>query len=130
MHPLFVLFIAADIVVMLAVFLYIRKHVRVNVKVEAGGTPMTLGFETIRALATFANAQDERIGNYMQANWSGAPEQLPSVLATLLDTLEADARTQNLPVERHTLKSIIEASLRKHRVGKGREIREALDKVA
>ena len=84
----------------------------------------------MRALATFAGEQHERIGAHVRMHWSGIPEQLPGVVKTLLDELEIEARAQDLPVDRESLKTMLAASLRKHGVGKGGVLGEAMKQVA
>jgi len=66
----------------------------------------------------------------MRANWSGIPDQLPPVLTALLDELERRARTKGLPLDRAALKAMLAASLRSHRIGRGRERDEAFKLVA
>jgi len=66
----------------------------------------------------------------MRANWSGMPEQLPSVLSALLDELERGAKAKNLPLDRDVLKTMLASSLRSHRIGKDSERNEAFKRVA
>lgn len=116
-------------VIMAAVaFLRARGHLSVQVEVEKKSAPLTM--EQIRALTAFANEQHQRIGNYMQANWSGAPEELSGVLARLIESIEQDARARGLTTDRDVIESMVEASLRAHKVAKGGDVREALKKVA
>jgi hypothetical protein len=79
---------------------------------------------------TFAREQHARIGEYMRANYSGVPEQLPSVITALLDELERTAKAQNLPLDREKLKPMLASSLRMHGIGKARERDEAFARVA
>lgn len=83
-----------------------------------------------RALAAFTNERHARIGEYMRANWSGAPEQLPQVLQALLDELEREARGQNLTIDREALKTLLSRSLQMHQIGPGPEVRKAIARVA
>jgi hypothetical protein len=128
----FTLFIVADIVIMAAVMFYLLRRRMLTVQLQAtrAAKPGLLSIDGIRALTEFANAQHERIGNYLQANWSGAPEQLPSVLGKLIATLEEEARAKGIPADRDLLTSVVEASLRAHRIAKGHDVREALKKAA
>ena len=130
MHPFVAVFIATNIIVTVAVLLIVFRRMRVSVQVTQGASPVALSIEGIRALTDFAKTQHERIGNYMQANWSGIPDQLPGVLGRLLDTLEAEAKAKGIIADRDTLKSVLEASLRSHKIGKRGEVSEALAKVA
>jgi hypothetical protein len=86
--------------------------------------------DQIRALMRFAREQHARIGEYMRANYSGVPEQLPSVITALLDELERTAKEQDLPLDRDKLKPMLASSLRMHGIGKTRERDEAFARVA
>jgi hypothetical protein len=83
-----------------------------------------------RALAAFTNERHARIGEYMRANWSGAPEQLPQVLQALLDQLEREAHEHNLRIDREALKTLLSRSLQMHQIGHGAEVRKAIARVA
>ena len=130
MHPFTAIFIATNIIVTVAVLLIVFRRMRVSVQVTQGTSPIALSIEAIRVLTDFAKTQHERIGNYMQANWSGMPDQLPGVLGRLLDSLQADAQAKGITVERDTLKVVLATSLRTHKIGKRGEVSEALAKVA
>lgn len=123
----FVLF-GAGLLILPLMIVALRGRLSLQVHVEKKTAPLSL--DQVRALTAFANEQHERIGNDMQANWSGAPEQLPAVLGRLIDTLEQEARAKGLPVDRDMLTSVVEASLRSHRIAKGGQVREALKKAA
>ena len=66
----------------------------------------------------------------MRANWSGAPEQLPHVLESLLGEMEHDAQARGLTVSRDLLKSILASSLRQQHLAKGNELEQAMKQVA
>jgi len=81
-------------------------------------------------LGEFTKAVHPRIGDYVRANWSGVPEQLPEVLRSLLDEIGREARSRGLGIDRDTLKLVLARSLAMHGIGQGAEIRHALEKVA
>ena len=89
-----------------------------------------MSMDQLHVLGEFAREQHPRIGEYMRANWSGMPDQLPSVLTGLLDELEQSAKAKNLPLDRGMLKAMLASSLRSHRIGKGSERDEAFKRVA
>ena len=125
------LFIVADLLIMGAVMFYLLRRRMLTLRVQGTRTASpVLSIESMRALSEFANTQHERIANYLQANWSGAPEQLPGVLERLLDSIEHEARAKGITADRDTLKSVMDASLRAHKLANGGEVREALAKVA
>jgi len=66
----------------------------------------------------------------MRANWSGMPEQLPSVITALLDELDRPPREKGLALDRGVLKPCSPARSARNRIGRGRELREAIQKVA
>ena len=130
MNQLLVTFIVADIFITAAVLIYVFKRRRASGQIMVLPSAASATIEGFRALAAFAKEQHERIGNYMQANWSGAPENLPTVLSRLLDAIEQDAKAKGITADRETLKMLLSTSLRSHKIGSGREVRDALAKVA
>jgi hypothetical protein len=123
-------FLALDVLVTIVVIVVVLK-LRGNLFAMAlGAKPGTVNADQIRALMTFAREQHARIGEYMRANYSGVPEQLPSVITALLDELERTAKEQNLPLDREKLKPMLASSLRMHGIGKARERDEAFARVA
>jgi len=127
---LLVPFLVVDVIVALAVVIAVLK---------LRGSPMAVSFRAVsniasmdqmRALEAFSIEQHRHIGEFMRASWSGIPDQLPSVLTSLLDELERAAKEKNLPLEREALKAMLAASLRSHRIGKGSEVNEAFKRVA
>ena len=127
-------FLIPFIVLDLIVFAIVLKkvlglHGRARV-MTLPGTSSAMGLEQFPALAKFAREQHKRIGEYMRANWSGIPEQLPSVISALLNELERDAQEQGLVVQRDLLATVLATSLRSHRIAKGRELDGALKQVA
>ena len=100
MNSLIVMFIVANLFITAAVLIYVFKHRRVSSQGMLLPNTASVTIEAVRALASFAKEQHERIGNYVQANWSGTPEHLPTVLARLLDAIEQDARAKGVTVDR------------------------------
>jgi len=95
------------------------------VKIE--GAVSNVNFRDLMELTKDKHA---RIGEYIRANWSGAPEQLPSVLETLLAELERDAQSRGMTIDRTLLKSILASSVRQHHLAKGKELEQAMKQVA
>lgn len=123
-------FVLFDVVIMAVVVWYIVQRRKARAERRNDGTATIVDLDSIRALATFAKDQHERIGQYMRANWSGIPAQLPLVLAALLIELERDAVAKGVLVEHGALKTMLGASLRAHRIGSPHDVHQALDKVA
>ena len=115
-------FILLDIVVTLAVVTFVMR------RRESG--PVVIAGLSITALRAFTDAIHPRIGEYVRANWSGVPEQLPPILETLLGEMDAEARKQGLELDRDTLKTALRMSLASHRVAPGKSLDEALAHVA
>jgi hypothetical protein len=123
-------FLSLDVLVTIVVIVVVLK-LRGNLFAMAlGAKAGTVNADQMRALMTFAREQHARIGEYMRANYSGVPEQLPSVITALLDELERTAKEQNLPLDRAALKPMLASSLRMHGIGKPRERDEAFTRVA
>ena len=130
MNHLMLPFIAFDLIVTIVVIAVVLK-LRGNLFVMAMGAKAgTVNPEQMRALLAFAREQHTHIGEYVRANYSGMPEQLPSVITALLDELERSAKEQNLPLDRAALKPMLASSLRMLRIAKPRERDEAFARVA
>jgi hypothetical protein len=130
MSPRILIFIAADLVLSACVVYFaLRRRVPAPGAVAAA-MPGVVNIESVRALAAFAKGQHDRIGVYMRMNWSGMADQLPGVLAPLLDQLESEAVAQGLPADRNAMKALLATSLRSHGIGTGNAVRDALEKVA
>lgn len=122
----FLLFIVFDIAVTaLVIYLVMKKRVRVSIGVEVKKTAVDF-----KGLMDLTRDEHPRIGEYLRTNWSGDPSQLPAVLESLLGQLEEKARHRGLDVDRETLKAILATCVRQHRLVKGRDLGEALEKVA
>jgi len=119
-------FIVVDLVVMaVIVYLFVSRRVRFTMDVSGGASGVDFN-----ALMAFTREKHARIGEYVRANWSGAPDQLPHVLETLMAELERDAQSRGLAVDRDLLKSVLASSIRSHRVVKSRDLGEAMKRVA
>jgi hypothetical protein len=123
-------FVLFDIVIMAVVVWYIVQRRKARAERSSSGVAAIVDLDSIRALATFAKEQHERIGQYMRTNWSGMPDQLPGVLTALLIELERDAIRKGVVIEHGAIKTMLGASLRAHKIGSPHDVREALDKVA
>ena len=119
-------FIILDLVITAVVIgLFVSGRLKLNVKID--GSVTTVNF---RELMEFTKDKHERIGEYIRANWGGSPEQLPSILETLLAELERDAQTRGLKADRTLLKSILASSVRQHHLTRGKELEQAMKQVA
>jgi hypothetical protein len=96
----------------------------------AGSNSRRIVGADFKALTAFTTAIHPQVGDYVRANWSGMPEQLPAVLRVLLDDLEREARQRGLHVDRPMLKLLLARSLAQHGIGNGTDVRHALDEVA
>ena len=130
MNHLMLPFIAVDLIITIVVIAVVLK-LRGNLFVMAMGAKAgTVDPDQMRALLAFSREQHARIREYMRINYSGMPEQLPSVITTLLDEVERSAKEQNLPIDRAQLKTMLAGSLRILGIGKARERDEAFARVA
>ena len=130
MNHLLIPFLVLDLIVMFAVLFGVLKLRGSAFMVSFRNVASIVSMDQMRALEAFSIEQHQHIGEYMRANWSGIPDQLPAVLTSLLDELERSAKAKNLPLEREALKAMLAASLRSHRIGKGSERNEAFKRVA
>ncbi len=130
MNHFLVPFLVVDLFVTLVVVVAVLKLRGSVFAMAIGAKSGTVSADQMRALMTFAREQHARIGEYMRANYSGMPEQLPPVITALLDELESTAKAQNLPLDRAALKPMLASSLRMHGIGKARERDEAFARVA
>jgi hypothetical protein len=125
-HPWITLSLVVYVVVLGMVTLLIATG---RLKLKGSFKVITNGVD-LRALAAFTREKHPRIKEYLSANWSGAPEQLPHVLESLLAELDHDARERGLTLNREMLKSILASSVRAHRVVKTHDLGEAMKQVA
>ncbi len=130
MAAILIPFVLFDVVIMAVVVWYILQRRKQRAERSKGDTATVVNLDDLRALATFAKDQHERIGQYMRTNWNGSPATLPGVLTALLIELERDAMARKLIVDRGSIKTMLGGSLRAHKIGSPDTLREALDKVA
>src|SRR5262249_18333510 len=116
MNHLLIPFILLDMVVT-AIVVVVAMRLRTSpLAVSLRNLTSIVGMDQLRALEQFAREQHQHIGEYMRANWSGNPDQLPAVITALLNDLERSAREKNLPLQRDLLKAMLASSLRAHRI--------------
>jgi hypothetical protein len=123
-------FIVVDLIVTVVVIVTVLKLRGSAWAVSYRNVASIVSLDRMRALEAFSLEQHQHIGEFMRANWSGIPDQLPAVLTALLDELERSAREKGLPLDRQILKALLASSLRSHRIGKGSERNEAFKRVA
>jgi hypothetical protein len=130
MNGWLMLFFVIDVLVTIAIVLVVFK-VRVSGKVTfvTKGAALT-DLSQLGPLMTFARERQDRIADYVQANWSGMPDQLPGVLSSLMDQLEGEARAQGHTFSRELLKTAVTTALRSKRVAKPDDVDSALAKAA
>jgi hypothetical protein len=122
MNPWLVAFIVFDVVVTTAVGLWI---------IRSRGAALTgvLGVD-FAGLRRFSDSAQNIATEYLRANYSGDPEQLPGVLTGLLDRLESEARAQNLPFGRDVLRGVIRQLASRPNLASASEITKAMKRVA
>ena len=99
--------LAAVVAVDLAISAYvIRRVLRKRIPRANGENSPTVFTLDIRALRQFTQALHPRIGDYVRANWSGIPDDLPPVLEHLLGELETEARARFRSTRRITYAEI------------------------
>ena len=123
------LILAHVIVTIAVVAIVLRRHFTMSA-MQLPQDAVLADLAQIGPLANFAKERHERIADYVRANWSGMPDQLPGVLTSLLDQLEREARAQGHTFSRELLKTVVATSLRSHRLAKANEIGEALELAA
>jgi hypothetical protein len=123
MTPWILAIVAVDVVVGLVIIRRVLERSRAG-----RNGPVIAGLD-LKALREFADTVHPRVGEYVRANWSGVPSDLPGVLGHLLDDLERDAKDRGLPLGRPILKQLIERSLHSLDIGRS-EVREALKQIA
>src|SRR5688572_2254238 len=122
--------ILADVIVTIAIVTYVFRRRFTLSAMQVPQDAVLADLAQIGPLTAFAKERHERIGDYVRANWSGIPDQMPSVLTSLLDQLEREARSQGHTFSRELLKTVVATSLRSHRLVKSDEVGEALEKAA
>jgi len=133
MNPL-LLFIVVFAVVDLAVTTIIIRKLLAR---KAAGQPIPFlqaasrpSLSDVRGLREFTDAIHPRLGELVRSNWSGDEASLVTVLPMALDEADREAKSRGLTLDRIVLKKLVEASLARHRIAHGSQIREALQRVA
>jgi hypothetical protein len=116
-----VAFVAFDIVVTVIVLRAVLAR--------RGGLSGLLGVNLQRIMA-LSNEMESETERYLRANWSGDPATLPLVLRSLLDTFEARAREQEVPVTRAELKPMLARLVLARSLAENRDVQEAMKQVA
>jgi len=119
--------IVIDLIVTIGVVAFVVRRRNRQMSAHPPGPGVLAG---LREMTTFVNERHQRIGEYLRGNWSGAPDQLPGVLGSLLTELEREALAGGIPFDRDLLKTLIATSLRYHKIGHGSEVQKALEQVA
>jgi Tfp pilus assembly protein PilO len=112
--------VLVDLVIMLLVvrFVLVKKGVL---------QLFSAGLEKLRPLASESR---ELCSNYLRANYSGNPDDLPRVLEQLLAQLDEKARANGLTLERPVLKLVLAQSVRPEDGVPAGVLQAALRKVA
>ena len=130
MTPLFIAFVIADVIITAAVVLFVvRRRIAMGTVVLPAGLS-TDELSQIRPLTAFAMERQQRITDFVRANWSGDPAQLHGVLASLVDQLDSEARADGHSFSRALLKTVLVSTLRSQKLARPAEIEQALQRVA
>ena len=116
-----VAFVLVDIVVMVIVLRAVLAR--------RGGLAGVLGVN-LQRIMTLSNDMERETEQYLRANWSGDATTLPLALRGLLDTFEARAREQEIPVTRAELKPMLARLVLAKRLAPNRDVQEAMKQVA
>ena len=85
-----------------------------------------LDFTKLRAVSKLVHL---RVGDYMRANYSGNPDQLPQALSGLLPIADEIARGSGCKLDSHTLELMVKTSIVSHRLATRPEVEAALERV-
>lgn len=117
---LILLFVVVDAIV---VYVVLSRAVAKN------GGSLLKGID-LRRIAGFSKEMHERVGTWLQANYSGDPSQLPQAMTGLMAMARSRAQEQGLALDDDALRKLVETSVLQHRVAKPDEIREAFRNAA
>ncbi len=115
------LFLVFDAIVMFVIFK------RFAARRAASGEPADLA--GIGNITRFAGTASEETKNYIAANYSGDPGQLPGVLQGLVNRLAERATEQGLTFDRTTLKHFAGTAVIALKAAPQREVTAALESV-
>lgn len=107
-----------------AVIMYI-----VVMQLKKKGLLQNLGAGLVTARTLTADARD-LCGNFLRANYSGNPDDLPPLLDQLLTQLDEKATANGASLTRPVLKLVLESALQNQDGVPLRDVHEALRKVA
>lgn len=112
-------FLAVDLAVTIAVGVY---FIRKRLQAVAG-----IDFDKLRE---FSEATEQRVEEHLRSRWNGDAATLPAVLETLITSLEEEARTHGLPVQRTWIKQAVARWIQSKKLVGASELREAMTHVA
>lgn len=112
--------VIVDIIVTVSIVSFVMKK---------RGLLKLLGLK-FQQLKPFANESRDLAANFLRANYSGNPDELPGVLDQLLVQLEQKAQEQNLPLDREMLKLFLAQALRGQDGVSMNDVQSAMRKVA
>lgn len=121
MNPFWIAaFVVFDLIVTGAVLYFVIQR-------RGGFKSAGIDFKKLREYTEYC---ERTIDQDFRAIWSGDSSTLPTAIETLLRKLEAEAQTQQLPVERPWLKTTVARWLESKHIASGSDVREAMKQVA
>ena len=115
-----VAFVVFDLIVTAAVLFYVIQR-------RGGFKVAGIDFQKLREYTEFC---EQTIEQDFRATWIGDATTLPTAIESLLQKLEAEAATQQLPVARPWLTTSVARWLQSKQIASGAEVREAMKQVA
>jgi hypothetical protein len=112
------LFVLTDIIVIAVV---IRRM---------GPAMQILGFSGGANRSQILKSAHAMVGDYLRANYSGDPGQLPTALRGLVPKLRDLLRSQGVEPQPEVVRALVEISAARHRVATLQELRAALADIA
>lgn len=117
------------IIVTVAIFVDIAIMSAALILLKKKGLLQNLGAGIAKSRALAVEARD-LCGNYLRANYSGNPDDLPPLLDQLLAQLDEKAKENGATLTRPMLKLVLETSLQNQDGVPLRDVQAALRKVA
>lgn len=125
MNPILLVAIVAFVVIDVVVMLVVVRPILLR-----RAATSVAGVTSLSDLLQVTKAIQDEAREYLRANWSGDATTLPLALRGLLDTFEARAREQEIPVTRAELKPMLARLVLAKRLAPNRDVQEAMKQVA
>lgn len=127
MNPAFMtVFVLVDLAALAAIVTFVLVRRRRAVE----PSPVAANVLDVRKLAVVGREIEARTVAYMQSRWNGDAATLAEAISSLLEALEADMRSRELPIGRPQLRAMVARLVESRGLAGPADVRAAMRHVA